>query len=760
MLGKACTGEIVSSEGLDILKVNCHGCPYGCSLEDSQDCMLRTMEKLLSNRRIDKIQLESRMVKVYDPRTTQFLKDIAEVIAKIKNDSTLFSVYSMGPRDVGCEKTFPQRFASLNAIVELFMLDPIGGYVSLKRYIRQERIAGRDCQDEKCKKCTTWYIINVLEKIKEMFEKTSLIQAVKTTIDGHTIGDRKIYSNIFAYSLRPNFALTSIMAAFPRDGKLIDHYLLPEDTEVRIFRVPNSIRYLYHMLSPELRLSADEHIVLDFARSIMSAHQPKLQQFKDQMKIREVFKEIAQDLIREYCSRKNVELGSGRITKLSEILARETAGYGILELILADQNVQDVMVNAPPGETPLRITHADYEDCDTNILPSADEVEAWASRLKLYSGRPLDQANPVLDTSLELAFARARVAAVTQSLSPQGLAFAFRRHRDKPWTLPLFIQNGMINELGAGLLSYMMDGARTMLFAGTRSAGKTSLLSACMCEILRKYRIITVEDTMELPVDNFRRLGFDILPLKVRSAITKVESELTAAEGIRTALRLGDSCLIVGEVRSGEAKALYEAMRIGALANVVAGTIHGESPYGVFDRVVHDLGVPPTSFKATDVIVICNSIKTPDGLHKFRRVVRITEVRKKWQNDPIEEDGFMDLMVYNPKTDQLEPTQDFLDGKSEVVKNVAESVKGWDKFKDILADIQLRGKIKQAIFDYSVKHKLPELMEAGFVVNANDQFHLISEAVADEYGSPVPTEIFKRWELWIKEQVREALRRK
>jgi flagellar protein FlaI len=760
MLGKACTGEIVSSEGLDILKVNCQGCPYGCSLEESSDCMLKTMEKLLTNRRVDKIQLESKMVKEYDPKTTKFLKEIAEVIAKIKNDSKLFSVYAMGPKGIGCDETFPQRFAALNALMDMFMIDPVGAYVSLKRYIRNQNIAANECEDEKCKKCTNWYVFNVLNKIRELFEKTSIIQEVRNTVDGHTIGDREIYRNIFAYSLRPNFTFTAIMAAFPRDGKLIDHYLLPENTEVRIFRVPNSIRYLYHVLSPELRLSADEHVVLDFTRNVMSTHQPKLQQFKDQIKMREVFKEIAQDLIKEYCVRKNLDLGGASITKLSEILARETAGYGILEIILADPNVQDVMVNAPPGETPLRITHADYEDCDTNILPSVEEVEAWASRLKLYSGRPLDQANPVLDTSLDLSFARARVAAVTNSLSPHGLAFAFRRHRDKPWTIPLFLYNKMINELGAGLLSYMIDGSRTMLFAGTRSAGKTSLLSACMVEILRKYRMITVEDTMELPVDHLRKLGFDVLSLKVRSAITKVESELTAAEGIRTALRLGDSCLILGEVRSGEAKALYEAMRVGALANVVAGTIHGESPYGVFDRVVHDLGVPATSFKATDVITICNAIKTPDGLHKFRRVVKITEVRKRWQKDPIEEDGFMDLMVYNPKTDQLEPTQDFLDGKSEVIRNVAESVKGWDKFSDILAEIKLRGKVKQAIVDYAVKHKLPEFMEAKFVVNANDQFHIISEAVAEDHGSLVPGEIFKRWDLWMKEQVREALRRR
>ena len=60
--------------------------------------------------------------------------------------------------------------------------------------------------------------------------------------------------------------------------------------------------------------------------------------------------------------------------------------------------------------------------------------------------------------------------------------------------------------------------------------------------------------------------------------------------------------MIVGEVRSKEAVALFEAMRVGAAANLVSGTIHADSPYGVYDRVVNDIGVPKTSFKAIDVV--------------------------------------------------------------------------------------------------------------------------------------------------------------
>jgi type IV secretory pathway ATPase VirB11/archaellum biosynthesis ATPase len=232
-----------------------------------------------------------------------------------------------------------------------------------------------------------------------------------------------------------------------------------------------------------------------------------------------------------------------------------------------------------------------------------------------------------LDTDLVFGNVRARVAAITEPLSPSGLAYAFRRHRDQPWTLPLFIKNKMMDSFTAGLLSFLVDGNRTLLVAGTRSSGKTSLLGSLLLEIMPKYRTIVVEDTLELPIDAMREVGYDILRMKVRSALVSGTTEVEASEGIRTSLRLGDSALIVGEVRSAEAKALYEAMRVGALANVVAGTIHGDSPYGVFDRVVNDLGVPATSFKATDLILIANPVKTPDGMHSMKRVMSLTGMR-------------------------------------------------------------------------------------------------------------------------------------
>ncbi|MCH7850978.1 MAG: type II/IV secretion system ATPase subunit, partial [Nanoarchaeota archaeon] len=443
--------------------------------------------------------------------------------------------------------------------------------------------------------------------------------------------------------------------------------------------------------------------------------------------------------------------------KLASILVRHTIGFGILEVLLQDENLQDLMVNAPVSLSSIFIKHNEYGECVTNVIPSQEDADSWAAKFRVSSGRALDEANPILDTSLTLEDFSARVAIIQQPLSAGGLAYTLRRHRNKPWTLPLFIKNGMIDSLGAGLLSFMIDGARTLLVAGTRSSGKTSLLGSLLLEIMPSHRIITIEDTLELPVAAMRKLDYDILSMKVRSALGGESTEVSAEEGIRASLRLGDSSLIVGEIRSGEAKALYEAMRIGALANVVAGTIHGGSPYAVFDRVVNDLGVPVTSFKATDLIIVANPIKSPDGLSSWRRVLQITEVRKHWTKDPLEEGGFVDLMKYNVEKDILEPTIELQNGDSEIMKDIASNVKGWAGDWDAVWDnVVLRQKIKQETVDFAERTNNSEILESEFTVMSNNAFHQISNEVTKDIGLPTSEVVFPKWKRWLETEARRV----
>jgi type IV secretory pathway ATPase VirB11/archaellum biosynthesis ATPase len=460
-------------------------------------------------------------------------------------------------------------------------------------------------------------------------------------------------------------------------------------------------------------------------------------------------------MIREVAGHMGVELSLKELEQLATILTRYTAGLGVLEILLADEKVQDIYINSPIERQPILIGHQDWEECRTNLIPTMEDAEAWATRLRIHSGRPLDEANPVLDTDVAVPGGNARFAIITRTLSPHGLGFAIRRHRDRPWTLPLFVNNKTITPLAAGLLSFLIDGTVSMLVAGGRGAGKTSILGSLMLEILPKTRIVSIEDTLELPIDQLRDLGYNVESLKSRSVITRVETEMPADEALRTALRLGDSALIVGEVRSVEAKALYEAMRIGALSNVVAGTIHGESAYGVFDRVVNDLGVPKTSFKATDIIPICKSLRSADGLHRFRRITEITEVRKNWDEDPVKEGGFVNLMEYSGKKDVLQPTDTFKNGESEVLNRIASYVKEWSgNWAAVWDNIQMRAQMKEALINYAEKLKRPGIMEADWVIRSNSMYHIISEAVRKETGYPDPKAVYSKWEAWLKKQLK------
>lgn len=747
--------EIVR-EGEDvILRIEYENVSIPPSIEDSGMCMSSTIDKLVEIKTATKIVFHQKRDYEYDSNQTAMLVEIAKIYNSLLKQKNLFSYSALG-FDPSRPSETHRRYSELQLLLlQLVRSDPVGAYVELRRIIRRERIKLEKGIDVASVASQEKYI-HLLGYLLSLLEKTKLIQVATPYLSGYKLGDREVYRKIFSPLIKPDFMFTKLMATFPAEGYELDSYTTDDNTEVTIFELPDTIQYLYHVVPPEFKLSEEKYDILDLARKIMSEHKPTKAEFIDPERMRQVFFNVGHDLIEELADYKGVKLREREIDELTKILVRYTVGFGLVEVLLQDEKIQDITINSPMGRIPMFLVHEEFADCITNIFPTVTEAESWASKLRMMSGRPLDEANPILDTDLTLPMARARVAVISPPLDPFGLAYAFRRHRAQPWTLPLFIKNKMLNTMGAGLLSFLIDGSRTLLVAGTRSSGKTSLLGATLVEIMRKFRVITIEDTLELPTEALRKLGYNIQAMKVASALTRGTTEVPADEGIRTTLRLGDSCLIVGEVRSTEARALYEAMRVGALANVVAGTIHGDSPYGVFDRVVNDLNVPRTSFKATDIIVVANPIKSADGLHKWRRVTSITEVRKFWEDDPLKEGGFVDLMKYNSKTDELEPSDDLINGNSDVLKAIAGNVKEWAGNWDAVWDnIMLRSKVKETIVNYSDKMKDPQLLEAEFVVQANDEFHRISDRIKDETGHLDSERIFFEWNEWLKRAVKK-----
>ncbi|MBT3642555.1 type II/IV secretion system ATPase subunit [archaeon] len=742
--------EILRESGENVMYINYLGATFVPSLTESAEVMARTMDNLKEESNVSRVVFVQQRNYSYDFSQVKLLLEISNLYDYVVNREKLLSVENLSKLG----NSYNVAYAFLNHIImNVLKQDPISAYRELRGKLFEERALLKQSSSDNS------YIL-LLEKILSHFNSLELVKRLKSSFEAYPLRDRTIYSKVFRADIMPNFTFTRMVAHIPKDAEIVKQYTIARGYDaslVTIYRRPNKAKLVYHLSPPEYLLAEDHHMLLNLARNVLIEHRPTEEEFNDSERTRQVFFNVARDLLSDLASNKQIDLGYDGLMKLATILVRYTIGFGILEVLLQDESLQDIMVNAPVSLSSIFVRHNDYDECITNLIPSKEDADSWAAKFRMTSGRALDEANPILDTNLDLAEISARVAIIQQPLSAGGLAYTLRRHRTKPWTLPLFVKNKMIDSLGAGLLSFMIDGARTLLVAGTRSSGKTSLLSSLLLEIMPTHRIITIEDTLELPVSAMRKLEYDILSMKVRSALAGESTEVAAEEGIRASLRLGDSSLIVGEIRSSEAKALYEAMRVGALANVVAGTIHGGSPYAVFDRVVNDLQVPLTSFKATDLIVVANPIKSPDGLTSWRRVLQITEVRKHFEKDPLTEGGFVDLMKYDVRDDVLKPTKDLMNGDSEIMKEIASNVKGWAGDWDAVWDnVVLRQKIKERVVDYAEKVGKPELLEADFTVKSNNAFHQISSEVGKEIGLPTSERVFPEWDAWLTKEAKRV----
>ena len=362
------------------------------------------------------------------------------------------------------------------------------------------------------------------------------------------------------------------------------------------------------------------------------------------------------------------------VEALATVLRKHTRGVGTLEDFFADPGVSDVYATAPVEANSLRVV-VDGEPMRTNVRLTADGAGALASQLRRTSGRPFSRASPTLDAVAELATRerRIRVAGVTDPLS-DGPGFAFRAHDFEPWTLPALVENGTLPPDAAALLSVAVERSVAGLIAGPRGAGKTTLLGALCWELPAGVRTVVIEDTPELPVEPLQSHGRDVQHLRTT---TGDDADVSPVDALRTALRLGEGALIVGEVRGEEARVLYEAMRVGASASAVLGTIHGDGTSAVRERVVSDLGVPESSFAATDVLVTTAPIETNVG--RQRRVTAIEEVRR-------DGDSVHFAPIFELNDARLEPTGVLRRGNSRLVGALVRPDETHADVREVLAD--------------------------------------------------------------------------
>ena len=374
-------------------------------------------------------------------------------------------------------------------------------------------------------------------------------------------------------------------------------YSYPDSINAVIEKVINGIRERYRSSGGRM----DKQSVKGTARGILMDHSDTIEA---------VFgrdTDIVENLIEEMC----------------DIVYRYTVGMGVFEVLLADPKLEDIYIDAPCDRNRIHVTmngvagNNSHIKCRTNLVVDKKEVMNLINILKRDSGLQFCESNPILETDIKTHDARATV--VGYPMSPNGDAVAIRKHSVRPWTLTRLIANGTMDPRVAGLLSFLVDNRATFLICGARGAGKSSLLSSLMFEFPLSQRILTIEDTMELPTPMMRKMGYKVQSMLIDDRLGG-NNLSRSDEALRVSLRMGESAIVLGEVRGEEARTMYQSMRTGRAGSSILGTIHGDSAKSVFERVVHDMNISPEAFMATDILVTLGTVKDRRTGNQIRRV--------------------------------------------------------------------------------------------------------------------------------------------
>ncbi len=710
---KRCTFGILRFGRRRVLRFGCESCGEGGDPGLSGRCMEGLLRGLMEYAEVEEVQFPGAYEREYAGRELEGMRKLALLLS----DWELRSLMKVCR---GCGRCEGERRGLLAFLSLRLSRSPLEAWEELGGRLRELEAASRR-GSTRCRECRSSFLSEFLRPMRD-----SLAGVRGEVLQGGRLPGPR---------LRPSFMFSRLRMDPPPGSELVEGYGL-EGGEVRIYRCPRTSQFLYFLLPRECFLPpAVVRLMYEVREALCREPLPLEGGFEF---LRGRIRRLAARRMAEEAGRRGWEMGKEEIDRLAESLSRFTAGLGVLELLLSDERVQDVYLDAPPGETPLHLYHQDFEECLTNVYPSEEEAEVLVSRLRALSGRPFSEADPVLEAEL----GGVRVTAIGPPLSPEGKAFSFRRHRSSPWTLPQFVRAGFLDASTASLLSLLADAQASLLLTGTRGSGKTSLLTSLLFELPPKFRILLLEDTAELPSGSLRSLGFKVQTLRTRSPLGRAEVEPSAEEALRAALRLGESVLVVGEVRGPEARTLFEAMRVGAAGNCVMGTIHGASAEEVFKRVVHDLGVQPSSFAAVDAVVASAPIRPLGGLRRRRRVVQVAEVVKGREGE------FRELVRYEVEGDR------FVLGEVKSSGLLRSLAKRWGMgFRALLSHWRLRESLLSKLVRTSLREGRADLLEAEFVFRSNQRFRLLWEEEVRE-GDPRPERVGERWERWLRESLR------
>ncbi|HET7486522.1 MAG TPA: ATPase, T2SS/T4P/T4SS family [Acidimicrobiales bacterium] len=284
-------------------------------------------------------------------------------------------------------------------------------------------------------------------------------------------------------------------------------------------------------------------------------------------------------------ARERIEVGQVPLVpdeeqRLSQaVLSMGGLGWAIEEL-RADDTVENIDINGP-GETFVHRADGTKTRLDYPIAHSNDELERWvrnaAARLGM-SERRFDEGSPLL--ILRLPDGSRLFAAMGVC---DGVHISIRIHRHPKVELADLQGGGMMSMAIGDFLRAAVLARLNIIISGGTNAGKTTLCRALLNECPAAERIITIEDSYELGIDQLAERHPDVMALEAREANVEGAGEITMSDLVRAALRMNPTRVCVGEVRGDEVLPMLRAMTQGNDGSMC--TIHADSSGGVFERL-------------------------------------------------------------------------------------------------------------------------------------------------------------------------------